>query len=292
MALKLANDNEKNESVGNVQINPWEHEGVSVRETSIRASFDNEVYTSSVSRSTNDTNIIIVIGRFLVYIAAILFIGAAIWCATQNKVDVTFNILKLKWAFTISNVICFVDAILVNILHERKISLIILAWFLPFLYPFKRDQHVNGSAGIGGLMSLGMVIAFVCVGAIIFSSVTTYSGIAMIEDDETRAIAAEVFDQGATQGTSLGARISSNVAVSNVQVVTQGTKTVVVFEGLGRHHISEEGVMVESGNMIYDTQLAFAKNESGQYVLTGVVLSNKQLNAQFVSYYNSMILIP
>ncbi len=290
MALKLANDNEKNEGTRHVEQNPWDYDGVPARETSIRSSFNNEVYTASVSRSMSDTNIIVVIGRILVYIAAILIIGAALWCATQNKVDIAFNILKLSWAFTISNVICFVDAILVNVLHERKISLIVLAWLLPFLYPFKRDQHVNGSGGIGALMSLGMVIALVCVCAIMFSSITTYSGIATIEDDHTRTIAAEVFDQGGTQGTSLGARISGNVAVSNVQVVTKGTKTVVVFEGLGRHYIGEEGVLIESGNMVYETQLAFVKNESGQYVLSGVVLGNKQMNSQFVSYYNSMIL--
>ncbi len=290
MALKLANDNEKNEGARSVEQNPWDYDDVPVRETSIRSSFDNEVYIASVSRSKGDTNIIVVLGRILVYIAAILFIGAAIWCATQNKVDVTFNILKLKWAFTLSNVICFVDAILVNVLYERKITLIVLAWLLPFLYPFKRDQHVNDSGGIGALMSLGMTIALVCVCAVIFSSVTTYSGIAMIEDDYTRAIAAEVFDQGGTQGTSLGARISNNVAVSDVQVVTKGTKTVVVFEGLGRHYIGEEGILIESGNMVYDTQLAFVKNASGQYVLSGVVLGNKQMNSQFVSDYSSMML--
>lgn len=290
MALKLANDNEKDESVGTVQSNSWDYDGAPVRGTSIRSSFDNEVYSSGRPRVTSDTNIIIVIGRFLVYIAAILFAGAAIWCATQHKADVTFCILEIKWVFTIANTICIVDSILVNILHERKISLIILVWFLPFLYPFKRDQHVNGSGGIGALMSLAMTVAFVGVCAVMVSAIQTYGSVAMIEDEQMRKTAVEVFDQGASQGTSLGKRISNNVEVTDVQVVTQGSKTVVVFVGAGRHHISEEGVMIESGNKIYDTQLAFVKNESGQYVLSGVVLSNKQLNAQYVSYYNSMIL--
>ena len=292
MALKLANDNEKNESVDRVQGNPWEYDDMTIKETSIRASYNNEIYTSNVSKSKSDTNVIILIGRIVVYIVAILSVVGIIWCATQDKVDIAFNVTKLQWLFSLLSLVCIIDSILVNVLYERKISLIIFALLLQFLYPLKRDQHVNGSGGIGALVSLGMVISYVALFATLFSAFSTYNAIVSIEDDQTRKVAAEVFDQSATQGTNLGTRITNNVAVTNVQVVTQGTKQIVVFEGMGRHNISDEGVMVESGNMIYDTKLAFAKNESGKYVLTGVALNNKQLNAQFVSYYNSMILIP
>ena len=140
--------------------NPWDFDDI--KEPVVIAS--RPVVTNNTHMAAkSQNNMVLTVGMVLVYISFAIYIICMACVCIKEPSDMYVNLLKVQWVFSLCVLIWIVDAVLVNILYDRKISLILFAWLFPFLYPSKRNDHVNGHAGLGNLFCVVMVIVgFVC----------------------------------------------------------------------------------------------------------------------------------
>lgn len=301
MELKLANTEENNKEEGGLrlsggldksgtdtrpeQTNPWDFdrpEGpVTTRSISSSAIADTSMYKSSAG----DVHIVVKIGRIIVYVCMLFMLLSIIWIVTQPKIDIYINMRKFSPLFSLCSICMVVDSILVNALYERKISLIFWVWFLMIFYPMKRDKHVNGEGLWGGLVCVGMLMAYVALIANVMTAFTTYGKAIQNEEETVRtAVAAFMEHPDADGGDDFGSKLKKNFSIQNVDVVTQGNQTILVFQGYGRYGANKDG-FIDYGNKTVETQLGFVKDASGDYQLSGAVLGNMQLSEYYLNYY-------
>lgn len=309
MELKL-HEEEKQESTGRLRLsgvekpehsddeandrNPWDFDGQEPYQmTSISNMAVNSAdYSSAIQSKNTGNNIVLAIGKTALYVLFILDIIVIVWCCQQSKVDLYTNLLKWQWVGSICSIVGLIDAILVNVLYERKISLIVIAFFLSFLYPWRRAKFTNGNGGIGALIAVGMVVASVTLFASTYSAFTSYGNVVMEPDAEIRKSVAEVIDQPTEDGSTLGTKIGQNVTIQSADVRVQGNTTQVIIAGMGRHYVdTSNNALVEMNTKTIPTQLLFVKNgEQGTYQLSGAALDDKALSSQYLEFYNNSVL--
>ena len=120
-----------------------------------------DIVISSVQRNDiSGDNIILIIGKYAAHLSIILEIALIAWICSQGMSDVYMNLQKLQGVFSICTLVVIVDAVLVNILYGRKVSLIVWALLLPFVYPMQRNKYMSGSGGLGTLCCFGFLVAF------------------------------------------------------------------------------------------------------------------------------------
>lgn len=277
----------KKEDLG--ESNPWDFD--KTQEPVVISSVSTTKNAGSVyGKNTSGENIVLTIGKYAVYLSFILNFAVYAWICTQNHSEIFVNALKFQGLFSICSIIVILDAILVNILHERKISLIILAWILPFIYPMQRNKHVSGSGGMGTACCFASIIAAVGLFAFIMKSWSQYGNIITILDNETRAEAVAVMDQTTSDGQRIGDKIVRKVSIEDALVQKQGNTTVVALAGYGSVTIDGD-VFMDTGNSNIETQMAFVKQNNGTYELRAVILNGAELSSYGAqSYWNSVIL--
>lgn len=304
MELRFADDEKKENSESGLKLSETNHQQMEKEDNGIPNPWDfnvesEPVVISSIS-STTETNtvgtkdqegreLVLKIGMILVYVCFILNIASAAWICTQETSKLMENALKFQGLYTATTLICIVDAILVNILYERKISLIFLAWLLGFLYPVIRNKHVNGRSGMGGWCCFGTLIASLALVVYIFKGFSMYGNILVITDEETRTQAIALMDQTMEDGRRLGDKIMKNVHVEVAVIQKEGTYTCVGLLGEGRVKIDGDAFM-DTGTASVETQLAFVKEGNGKYQLQAVVLDGTEMTSYGAkSYWNSVI---
>lgn len=300
MALKLANTEENNKDEGGLrlsggqekpgtdtqteQANPWDfdrpEESLKTRSVSSTAP-DSSTYKSSAYQ----IHPVVKIGRIVVYVDMLFMIIAMASIGAQPKLDIYLSIIKLSPIFSVCELLLIVDAVLVNVLYEKKISLIFWAWLLAFVYPLKRDKHVNGGSSWGGLICIGIIMASVFLASNMVVASLTY-GLAIVNVDEAeRAEIKEFVEYTAAEGEdSFGERLKRNFTVENIVVEKQGNQTIMVFQGIGRYSVNENAFL-DHGNNSVETQLAFVKDSSGDYQLGAVLFGDVQLSEYYMQHY-------
>lgn len=303
MELRLA-DEEKKESTGGLKLsgkeneidsnhgvnstNPWDFDLDSrpVRSTSVSTTMNAKEQISS----TRDNNIVLVITQIILYLLFALEVIVVIWCCVENKADIYVNLVKKQWIFTVCSGFCLVDAILVNILYERRISLIIWAFLLPFVYPSRRSNHINGSGGIGTIICVAMLVCYFALFGTLFSAMTAYGNLIYIADDTTRNTVTGMLDQTGEDGKTLGSRLKQNMDIESAEIQTSGSSTGIVIVGSGKHYVDNAGNLIEMDVNSIPTQLLFVKNSKGTYQLSDVVLNSTRLGSQYREFYNNSVL--
>ena len=277
----------KKEDLG--ESNPWDFD--KNQEPVVISSVSTTNNTSSVQRNDiSGDNIILIIGKYAAHLSIILEIALIAWICSQGMSDVYMNLQKLQGVFSICTLVVIVDAVLVNILYGRKVSLIVWALLLPFVYPMQRNKYVSGSGGLGTLCCFGFLVAFLAFFAFIFKAVAGYGEIIKIADNETRTEAVAVMDQTAADGQRIGDKIMKKVYVKDALVQKQGNTTVVALAGYGSVTIDGD-VFMDTGNSNIETQMAFVKQNNGTYELRAVILNGAELSSYGAqSYWNSVIL--
>lgn len=297
MELKLANDEDNNKKTGGlslsgeergdskVQENPWDFdkppEPIVTRSVRSSVTADSSLHTSAAS----DVHIVVKIGGIIVYVCVLLIIVSIVWTVTQPKIEIYTNMQKISPLFSLCGFFLIVDAILVNVLYERKISLIIWAWLLMIVYPMKREKHVNGGSSWGGLACLGMIMAFAALCANIMTAVTTYGQAVMNADETIRKEIATFMEQPvADGGGNFEAKLKRNFAIQNIDVVTEGNQMVVVVQGNGQYGADKDN-FIDYTNKMVPSQLAFVKDASGNYQIGAVQLGDVTLSNHYMNYY-------
>jgi len=284
--LRLSGEKERKEmGVLQEQENPWDFD--KPEEPIITRSVSSGVTAGSSSHSSflGDVHIVVKLGRIVVYVSILFMIISAIWVATQPKIDSYVNLLKFSPFYSLCEFLLILDAILVNVLYERKISLIFWAWLFGFIYPIKRDKHVNGGSLWSGLLCVGMLLACVALVANFMTALTDYGQVVMNEDEAVRTAVVAFMEHPVTEGgENFGSKLKKNFQIQNIDVETQGTQMVVVVQGNGQYGANTDG-FIDYMSKTVATQLAFVRDASGNYKLGGVVLGNVQLSNQNANYY-------
>lgn len=301
MELKLTNDEENDKKTGGLRLpgaseqqgmgiqqeqeNPWDfdkpEEPIITRSISDGVTAGSNLYSSSVG----DVHIVVKLGRIIVYACMLFMIISMIWVGTQPKINSYSNFMKFSPFYSVCEGLLVMDAILVNVLYERKISLVVWAWLLGFAYPIRRDKHVNGGSMWGGLTCVGLLMATVAFMANFMVAFTDYGATIMNEDEAIRtAVVAFMEHTVSDGGENFGSKLKRNLQIQNVDVETQGNQSVVVVQGNGQYGANTDS-FIDYTSKTVATQLAFVKDSSGNYKLGAVMLGNIQLSNQNVNYY-------
>lgn len=306
MELKLANDEKNDKQTGGLHLsgaeegkgtgdlkeqeNPWDfdkpEEPIVTRSIRSSVTADSSLHGSL----TGDVHIVVKLGQIIIYVCMLLMMISIIWIVTQPKIDIYMNLRKVSPLFSFCGFLLVADSILVNVLYERKISLILWAWMLMIVYPMKRDKHVNGGSSWGGLACVGMLIAYVALVANIMTAFTAYGKAVMNEDETVRTEIVTFMEHPvADGGENFGSKLKKNLLIQNVDVATQGNQMIVVVEGNGQYGADKDAFLDYMSKTVA-TQLAFVKDASGNYQLGAVVLGNVTLSNRNADYYWNTIM--
>lgn len=268
--------------------NPWDFDRSEehIRTTSIASTApDTAVYSKG---RTDDVPVVLKLSQVVLYILFILDIASLAWVCSQDMTMIYANLMKFQMLYSITEIAIIVDLVLVSVMYEFKASLIFFAVVLGFLYPKKRNDHVNGDGGYGGLLGWVYFLAVLICITVTVIAVGKYGNIITMDDD-ARATVMEVLNQTTDEGVSYGDIIMTNCKLMDAHVETTGSETVVVLYTLGSIYM-ENNAFVQQYTKSVDTYLAFMKTSpQGKYELAYVELNNVQLNSFGATSYWKVI---
>lgn len=238
----------------------------------------------------NNEHVALKISRYLVYLFFALQVLALLWACSQGPVNVMVNMYKLSPLFTVSVILCCVDAILINIYGEKNTSLAVFALMLDSFYPLVRNKHTDGHAGVGAVCTVAYIVAAVIMVTQLWSGLTKYGEVLKLEDSTAREEIAVLMDQTLTNGQRLGDKIDICMHTENYKYIVEDGVTYVAFVGNGKYNL-EAGNFVDLRSAIIDTQLVFYKEDGKPYQL-GAVVFNEQITTdeQTAFYWENVIL--
>lgn len=262
---------------------PWNMEGElqPVGISSIASTVKIDDYKES---RRNGSSIVLKISKIIMYILIISAIASVGWISTQKLSDIYINALKFRWLYSLCGLAAVIDAVLVNILYQRKISLFFIAWFLFFLYPGKRNKHMNEERGVDTFLGIAYITAVLIIVGLYSKGILEYGAVLMAEED-SRAVAVEVLDQRTGDGTRIGDVISDNMLIEGVQVEKQAGRMVVGFSGMGKMGIVNGEFTIYNVKNV-DTQIVFVKDmNSNEYEIAAAILDGTNLTQFGATYY-------
>lgn len=303
MELRLANDEEKKTESGGLKLagageanslhnfakeeNPWDFDKPAgmVQSMSIAESAP---YQSDMSIHKGESTAVKV-GGILMYLAFIAQIAIFGFLCICPKIEIYANIQKLSFILYVIEFIPLIDAFIVNVAYSQKISLVFFAWFLPFLYPGKRDKHVKGG-GIGALLGWACLLAFIAFMGNLISAVMYYGTETLFADEQTRTEVEVMFNQPTANGKTLGDTLNSSFFIEEAIVKEQGNRKMVELSGYGSCMLNSDNTYTIT-NKSTPTLLLYEKNKTANaYELKGVTTGNMQLNSPYVKWYQNDIL--
>lgn len=244
------------------------------------------------NKYVDPADILIKVMGIVVYVAVILESAILCWTAYQGVGPLMTNLHKFSGLVSFLSLLIIIDAVLVNVLFEKKVSLIVLALTLPFLYPGLRTSHVKGSGGIGNMISLLYFFCLCGFIAFIGNSYLHYGAVLLIEDENSRSIAVNVLDQVTESGETLGDILSETIVIEQVGVQENAGNVVVGFSGQGMLSLDQD-VFIKGMTKSVPTELVFVKPSGGTtYELRKAVLNDKELTERGITNYWHLIAAP
>lgn len=237
------------------------------------------------NRQTNASDIFLRVGGVLVYMAVLAQILVLMWISTQGAASFITNMNNFSFVFSVGTGILVVDAILVNILFDKKTSLIPTAWLLSFLYPAMRRSFVKGSAGFATVVSVIYFLSICLFGAMVGREYMRYGGILLVEDTECRVAAVQVLDYQWENGETLGDVFMEHMQIENATMVVADKETQITIEGKGLLY-PLENTMGRSLNKNIPTTITFVKVQSGTgYSVKSLVLNGEEMSESGIQLY-------
>ena len=279
--LNLTGEESQEPKEDKLEMNPWDVEEPIVVSSIPTTVGDGE----NTKRHTDGNEMALKISQIIMYVLMVLCIVSIVWLSTQPVVNLYVNLLKFQWLYSLLSLVMLIDLVLVCVLWGRKISLILVAIFFAFWYPKKRNDHVNGYGGIGGILGISYLIASIVLCGIVFKGFSRYGAIIVEEDEATRIEAAAMLDQITENGVAMGDVISDNMIIAEARVEEQKGKTVVVLCGAGNIYIEDDVFMLGTEKNVA-TQMAFVKNSStGEYEIAAAALNDTTLSQYGATSY-------
>ncbi len=261
---------------------------------------DTLIRTSAVSTTIDLTNyrptgpkpqgLVLTISMVLVYIGMVAQLGSIAYVCTQETVDMVFNLLSYQGLYSAITVLILVDSILVNVLYKRKISLVLVAWLLPFLYPLKRSKHIGNNDLPGSILCACFVLAMLGTVLMAGKAVAEYGVAIQIEDETVRHEVAAAMDQ-TLEGQRIGARVQKTINMNAAEYVQKNGVDYIVMYGYGSVYVNvAENAFIDEVAHNTKTCLVFSKKGTNPYALTGVTLGDKVLSSGWVASYYQQVM--
>lgn len=256
--------------------NPWDYEKRTNKSTSYKKG----------SFASKNTRMIMQLSRFFVYLAAVGVIGIFVFLSLSNHADIFVNIMKYRSIFTLLTIVFIVDAIIVNIVFEKNVILILFAWILNFLYPWKRDKSVHEGT-TGKVLTVGIIAALIAMTGTFFAAFTTYgAGTLIMEDETSRHMVAECLEQD-VNGELLGKALFDNFDIQEVQLNKTNKDVTIIFKGMGNVKANGENI----ADKALPTMLTYKKTASEKhYKLVAAEVDDEELRANVLKDYEKQIL--
>lgn len=234
-------------------------------------------YTSvSVDTHTNNDKISFIMG--IVFWVALLI--PIIVCAigffssemTYDRFDRMFKIASYIFRF-----VCLVDALVYNIVEERRIRLIVVAVLLTLIYPFFRCSAYQGSSGKYWIWLIVFLLSM--SGAVLKTTQYQDANLPELSEQESRNIINHFEQLPLENSKTMDSVISDSLKNIYYQIYeyTDGTYQVQVF-GMG--NVKPEGDAFQiSSDYNNKTMLVFELPSTlDSYKLTSISVNDKRLN--------------
>lgn len=239
------------------------------------------------SFASKNTRKVMLVSRYIVYVTAMIMIGLFINLSLSNHADIFINIVEIRSVLTFLSIVFIIDAVLLNMFFEKNIFMILFAWILNFLYPWKRDKHV-GEKGVGKILTIGIIASMIGVAGTFFSAFITYGpGTLLMEDKNSRHIVAECLEQETADGELLGKKLGKTFAIKETKLEQSEKEKTIVLTGMGS--VKADGELSETKNI--PTVLTYKKAASEKnYKLVGVSVEDTEIRANRLKDYEKQIL--
>lgn len=281
------NNGDKVSNIDKTFDDPWEYEG-KTKARSIADKMDSDVYVSDknvTNKNTGNKNVIVTISGILLYVLFALSVCALAWISIkESPVNIYDNIKKVQPLFSILSIYVIIDAIIVFVLNEKRISLIVFAVVLSPFYPIKRNKVINGSGGIGGLITLAYIIGIISLTGSAYKGFSTYGNIIRIEDQTVRRDIVAMLDQPMDSGITYGQLINKHMRIVDAAIEERGGQTFIALTGIGDVSLANEEVF-EVGGFSVNTALVFSRDTSGNYNIVSAQLGDKMLTERGAKSY-------
>lgn len=230
--------------------------------------------------------ILMTVGQIVVYLTAIAMIAMFVMLAKEGTANLYVNLLKWKYALIAGVSLFILDAVVVNILQVKNLSLVLIAGIFPFLYPMKRNKEVNGDSGFGLVCTIGYVIAFLVTFSVFVQGYVNYGNVIKIEEDTIRSAVVELLDQK-WDDERLGRKIMKNMSIKTVKVEQKGKGKVILLSGTGRVYL-DGGSFLQQEEESIETSLEFKRSiDKEPYQLSKVTLKGEKLKQEDAQAYLS-----
>ena len=302
MELKLVNDdqNKPQEQVRKPGTNPWDPpKGSSRQYNNQDLELDREPIQITNPVIIDDTrtgrggsihgdNVLLMISGIIVYCLFGIAICGMIWVTKQDVLMVNDNLNKIQSIFFMLELFAVIDAFIVFFTYEKKVSLLVFAFFLNGFYLLKRSKVVDSLRGIGAVITLGYFIGFISMFVYLFNGFSEYGDI-LTADTAVRQESYILFKQTTTNGKTYSSIINDYMEIKNATLEEQGGITYFGINGYGSINVDDSNTYTV-GSKTVPTSLIFGKNKgSGQYKLCAVVVGDKQLTDYgVISYWKIM----
>lgn len=236
-------------------------------------------------REMDVPKVLLMMSQVVLYGLLAAEIASLAYVTSLEPVSVISNAMTFKGLFSVCAIYFIIDAVLVNVFFESKLSLIFFAWLLPFLYPGMRHSHVKGKAGIGGFISVIYFLSLCGFIAFAGQQYRVYGGLLLEEDTTVRATASELLNQSWENGKTLGNIFDNRFSIEEVAVVQKGNQVSVAFSGKGTINLQED-VFTKSMSGAIPTRMVFTKKDSDtKFTLSAVTVKGTELTERGVQNY-------
>ena len=176
---------------------------------------------------------------FLVYVALAGFAASCVWMGLQELSVFRKGCLVVVLAYALSGMIMTIDAVILNRGYKRDKSLYVFAWFLNFIYPFRRDNHlIKRSNVLSYLLAIAVVASFAFVGYRGYDFQRLYKAVYLAKAEEREKVT-ELMCQDA-DGVALGEQLYKTFHVNAVSVNDSGKTRKIVLLGESCYNTQEE----------------------------------------------------
>ena len=237
------------------------------------------------SRETTVSDILLRVSGVLVYCVILAQVIMLMWISTQGAASFLTMMNNFSFVFSAGTVVLIIDAIFVNVFFERKWSLVLVAWLLPFLYPAMRRSFVKNQAGFATAFSVVYFLSICLFAAMIGREYMRYGGILMVEDTECRMEAVQVLDFPWDNGETLGDVFVEFMQIETASIVTTDKEIAITIQGNGLLY-PFENTFGRSLNKTIPTEITFVKSKLHTgYSVRKLVINGEEMSDMGISLY-------
>ena len=267
----------------------WE-EGVERGSFKVSEKQAKEALAPSKQEVRDNTMKILKISEIIMYVLIVFMIAFFFKVNTCDKIDLYFELPKIKTPVIIVIAYFVIDSILVFVLEKKNIGLFLFATVLFFVYPIYRARVVDGRVGLGVLFSIftlmGFIVLFISAG----QTNTRYGVVFKTEDDFTRHTAYELMEQTGDNSQAIGPYLQKKLDISGVEASQEKDKIIVTFSGKGTINFNTTGLSTDKP---LNTKVVFEKKLNSKkakgFEIKEVYLEDGELTKSQVQEYWNII---